>query len=107
MEPWMQIDPYAWTALAAYLGTVIVVAGVMSVRWMAGRSGKWSALHSAMSAAGKPREEVTYFDTDPSWELEIAEFVDAIRDGAAIQHGTSEDALQAMKLVFAIYDGDA
>ncbi len=58
-------------------------------------------------AAGKPREEVTYFDTDPSWELEIAEFVDAIRDGATIQHGTSEDALQAMKLVFAIYDGDA
>jgi len=58
-------------------------------------------------ATGKPREEVIYFDTDPSWELEISDFVDAIRDGGVIAHGTSTDALRAMELVRAIYDDDA
>ena len=57
-------------------------------------------------ATGKPREEIIYFDTDPSWELEIADFVDCVRDGGPVTSGTSEDALKAMELVFAIYDDD-
>jgi len=56
---------------------------------------------------GKPREEVIYFDTDPSWELEVAEFIEAIRDDAPIMTGDSAQALAAMKLVYAIYAGDA
>jgi predicted dehydrogenase len=58
------------------------------------------------TATGKPREEIIYFDSDPSWELEVAEFVDAICDGAPIVYGTSEDALAAMRLVYRIYESD-
>lgn len=52
---------------------------------------------------GKPREEVIYFDTDPSWELEVADFVEAILEGKPVATGDSAQALAAMKLVFAIY----
>jgi predicted dehydrogenase len=62
--------------------------------------------HSGAQAVGKPREEVIYFDTDPSWELELDEFIDAVRGRGVIQHGTSQDALAAMKLVFDIYAAD-
>ncbi len=55
---------------------------------------------------GKPQEETIYFDTDPSWQLEMADFVACIANDTPVTTGTSDDALSAMKLVFAIYDGD-
>jgi len=57
-------------------------------------------------ASGKPREEIIYFDTDPSWELELADFVKHIQEDTPVKSGTSEQALKAMELVFAIYDDD-
>ncbi len=57
-------------------------------------------------ATGKPREEVIYFDTDPSWEREIAEFIDCVREDRPVTSGTCDDALAAMKLVFDIYGAD-
>lgn len=57
-------------------------------------------------AQGKPREEIIYFDTDPSWELEVAEFVEHVLDDRPIVSGTSAQALAAMRMVFAIYAGD-
>jgi predicted dehydrogenase len=57
-------------------------------------------------ATGKPREEVIYFDTDPSWEREVDEFIRCVRDDQPVTSGNWEDALAAMKLVFSIYDAD-
>jgi len=57
-------------------------------------------------AQGKPREEIIYFDTDPSWELEVAGFLDNILGDTPVDSGTSEQALKAMQLVFAIYHND-
>jgi predicted dehydrogenase len=56
---------------------------------------------------GKPHEETIYFDNDPSWELEVADFIRCITDDTAVPSGTSTDALKAMELVFAIYGDDA
>jgi len=55
---------------------------------------------------GKPREETLYFDTDPSWQLEVDEFLDCARTGAPVVHGTSADAWAAMDLVYRIYGAD-
>jgi predicted dehydrogenase len=55
---------------------------------------------------GKPREETMYFDTDPSWELELAEFMDCVHGSCEVSHGTSQDALAAMELVHRIYHAD-
>jgi predicted dehydrogenase len=57
-------------------------------------------------AVGKPREEIIYFDTDPSWEMELAEFVDCVLNDKPPQHGSSEDALRVMELVYRIYEND-
>lgn len=58
-------------------------------------------------AQGKPREEIIYFDTDPSWELEVADFMDCVVNDKPVVSGTSLDALKAMQLVYAIYENDA
>ncbi len=55
---------------------------------------------------GDPREQVTRYNKDPSWELEIASFADAIIKGKPIENGTSSDALQTMNLVYEIYRSD-
>jgi len=55
-------------------------------------------------AMGKPKENITWFENDDSWELEIAEFVDAIRNNTKIKNGTSRDAMETLKLVERIYE---
>lgn len=55
-------------------------------------------------AFGRPQEETIFFDKDDSWELEIEEFVEAIREGKQIESGSSTDALKAMQLVEQIYN---
>jgi len=55
---------------------------------------------------GDPLEKTTRYNHDPSWEDEIVAFSNAILGGKPILHGTSDDALQTMKLVFKIYYAD-
>ncbi len=55
---------------------------------------------------GNPTEQSTFCNTDPSWELELAEFVDCIRTGRPVLNGTSKDAYETMRLVFGIYNAD-
>ena len=57
-------------------------------------------------AIGNPPEERVFFNTDPSWDLELEEFVTCIRTGKPVKFGTSRDAYQTMKLVFDVYDAD-
>lgn len=57
-------------------------------------------------ALGNPREEVTYFAGDPSWQLEVDEFVSCIRTDTPVQVGSSEEARKVMELVYRIYAAD-
>ena len=57
-------------------------------------------------AVGNPPEQATFCNTDPSWELELAEFVDCIRTGQPVRNGNSRDALETMRLVHGIYEAD-
>jgi predicted dehydrogenase len=53
---------------------------------------------------GKPMEETIYFDTDPSWEMEIADFVDNILHNSPVEPGSTDDALKVMEAVYGIYE---
>lgn len=57
-------------------------------------------------AVGNPPEQATFCNTDPSWELELAEFVECIQTGEPIRCGDSTDALETMRLVHRIYEAD-
>jgi predicted dehydrogenase len=57
-------------------------------------------------AIGNPPEERTFCNTDPSWQLELDEFVHCVRSGEPVRNGTSSDAYETMRLVFGIYDAD-
>jgi predicted dehydrogenase len=55
---------------------------------------------------GDPKEQLTRYNHDPSWEEEINRFVTCIRNNEPIQSGSSLDALNTMKLVYKIYYAD-
>jgi len=55
---------------------------------------------------GDPKEQITRYNNDPSWDEEIRVFVDSIVNNKAIWSGSSNDALQTMKLVYQIYHAD-
>ena len=55
---------------------------------------------------GNPKEVTTRYNTDPSWYSEIKEFVNCIINNKKIVNGTSNDALQTMKLIYKIYYSD-
>jgi predicted dehydrogenase len=55
---------------------------------------------------GDPKEQITYYNKDPSWDEEISAFVDAIDNDTQIISGSSDDALRTMKLVYKIYHAD-
>jgi predicted dehydrogenase len=54
-------------------------------------------------ALGNPREEMTYYDADPSWEIEVQHLVECIRDDRPVTKGTSLDALRVMEIVDEVY----
>ena len=54
-------------------------------------------------AIGNPREETTYYDADPSWDIEVGHFVECIKQNRPIEKGNSIDALKAMEVVDRIY----
>ena len=56
---------------------------------------------------GDPTEEVSRYTQDQSWDTEVATFADCLLNNRPIVHGTSEDALRTMQLVFKIYYADA
>jgi predicted dehydrogenase len=55
---------------------------------------------------GNPKEQITRYNRDPSWDDEISAFAQCILDGTAVASGTSGDALRTMQLVFKIYYAD-
>lgn len=56
--------------------------------------------------AGDPKEQVTRYNKDPSWDEEVVSFANAILNDQPVQSGTSDDALHTMQLVFKIYHAD-
>ena len=55
---------------------------------------------------GDPKEEVRRYENDPSWADEVAEFAEAILGNTPIANGSSDDALNTMRLVYQIYCAD-
>ncbi|SVB34477.1 uncharacterized protein METZ01_LOCUS187331 [marine metagenome] len=55
---------------------------------------------------GDPKEQITKYNKDPSWQKEINLFTQSIMDDTEILSGSSQDAFHTMKLVSKIYFSD-
>ncbi len=55
---------------------------------------------------GDPKEQLTRYNKDNSWDEEVALFINSIRKDLPIESGSSKDAFDTMKLVFKIYYAD-
>ena len=55
---------------------------------------------------GDPRETLTTYVNDPSWDTEVAVWAGAIAAGSPIEGGSATDALRTMHLVHQIYWAD-
>jgi len=55
------------------------------------------------SAVGNPEEEITYFDRDLSWDLEVKEFLNCVDNDKPVQVSSSHDALKVMKIIEKAY----
>lgn len=55
---------------------------------------------------GDPKEVITRYNRDPSWDEEMRAFADAVLNNKPVLSGTSDDALRTMQLVFKIYHAD-
>jgi predicted dehydrogenase len=54
-------------------------------------------------AAGNPREEITYYDDDPSWQIQVNNLVDCVLNDRPVTDSTSADALRAMGIIDRVY----
>jgi len=55
------------------------------------------------AAIGNPREEIVYFDKDLSWDLQVKELVNCIRNDLPVTDSSSLDALRVMEIVDVAY----
>lgn len=56
--------------------------------------------------SGDPREHLTRYNRDPSWDEEVRVFADCIVNDRVVESGSSIDALETMRLVYGIYHAD-
>jgi predicted dehydrogenase len=55
---------------------------------------------------GDPKEQITRYNRDSSWDDEITYFIDCIIHDRPVQTSSSDDAFRTMKLVYDIYHAD-
>lgn len=54
-------------------------------------------------AVGNPSEEITYFDRDLSWDIEVGKMVDCIKSNKPVTESSSSDAWKVMRIVDRAY----
>ena len=85
----------------------LILGGILSGTKSYGAETLTVAMVDHENDNGDPKEQLTRYNHDPSWEEEINRFVNCIRNDEPIQSGSSLDALNTMKLVYKIYYADS
>ena len=81
----------------------LVLSGLLS---KSGSYGRESLLigRRPVRAGGAPREDVVYYDADPSWDAQVRHLVDCIREDRPVTDSNSSDALAVMRLIARVYE---
>jgi predicted dehydrogenase len=87
-------------------GGSIVLGGILSGSKSYGAETLKVVIADPENDNGDPREQLTHYNHDPSWDEEIRVFANAIVKNESLTTGTAEDVLQTMKMVYRIYYAD-
>lgn len=87
-------------------GGSLILGGILSGSKSYGAETLTIVSSNPESDNGDPAEKIIRYNKDPSWSAEINEFADAILTNSDIVHGTVDDALKTMQLVYRIYHAD-
>jgi len=87
-------------------GGSVILGGLLTSTKSYGAETLTVATVDHQSDNGDPKEQITHYNRDPSWELEIESFTSSIMDNSALENGTSLDAFKTMKLIEQIYYAD-
>ena len=83
----------------------LILSGILSSTKSYGAE-TLTVVYKSDDELGDPKEITTRYNYDPSWEQEVIDFADSITDNKIIKTGSSNDALETMKLVYRIYCAD-
>jgi predicted dehydrogenase len=92
--------------------TVILENGYLIVEGLLSKTGSYGRekltvarrqFEDEADALGNPSEEITYFDRDLSWDLEVDEFVKCIIQDRPVTISNSKDALRVMEIITKAY----
>ena len=83
----------------------LILSGILSSTKSYGTE-TLTVVYKSNDELGDPKEITTRYNYDPSWEQEVIDFADSITDNRTIKTGSSNDALETMKLVYRIYCAD-
>ena len=93
--------------------TVILENGYLIVEGLLSKTGSYGRekltvarrqFEDEADALGNPSEEITYFDRDLSWELEVDEFIKCIVQDKPVTLSNSNDALKVMEIIAKAYE---
>jgi predicted dehydrogenase len=84
----------------------VILSGILSSSKSYGSETLTVVVVDPANNNGAPREQRTLYNRDPSWDEEIRDFATAVLEGKPLTHGSSQDALETMKLVYRIYYAD-
>ena len=87
-------------------GGSIILGGILSGSKSYGAETLTVVTAEPDSDNGDPKEHLTRYNRDPSWDEEITSFADSILGNRPIQSGSSDEALRTMQLVYRIYYAD-
>ncbi|MEH6632313.1 MAG: Gfo/Idh/MocA family oxidoreductase [Halopseudomonas aestusnigri] len=91
---------------------VTLEEGYLSVQGLLSKSGSYGReqiiiarrqFENETEAVGNPAEELTYFDKDLSWELEMKEFLSCIVEDREVTISSAYDALKVMEIIDTAY----
>ena len=85
----------------------LILGGILSSTKSYGAETLTVVSSNPISDNGDPMEKIIRYNKDPSWYAELKEFVSCILEGRKVNSGTSQDALETMKLVYKIYYSDS
>lgn len=84
----------------------LILSGILSSTKSYGAETLTVASVNHDSDNGDPFEQITHYNNDPSWDLEVEHFTRCINEDLPIENGSSQEAFNTMKLVSKIYYSD-